>query len=159
MKKIMAAIILTLMLILPGSLFAAGSVTQGITENQNTNIKTLTFSWTGDSADGTVPSTASSTTNTSAIEGMCIYHVITNPGGTAPTALYDIVLNDEDGMDMMGGTLANRSATLTELAVPLLDSTNVVAGCRMVNGTITMVITNQSVNSAVGVIKVFLKRP
>ncbi|MBW2105244.1 MAG: hypothetical protein JRI26_04265, partial [Deltaproteobacteria bacterium] len=42
-------------------------------------------------------------------------HVETNPDGTAvPTALYDIVLNDADGMDICKGALLGRSATLTE---------------------------------------------
>jgi len=42
-------------------------------------------------------------------------HVETNPDGTAvPTALYNIKLNDADGMDIAKGALLGRSATLTE---------------------------------------------
>jgi len=45
--------------------------------------------------------------------------VETDPGATAPTTLYDIVLNNSNSRDVMGGALANRSATVTEAVLPL----------------------------------------
>lgn len=168
MKKILFTTLLLAALILPVCCLAAGSVTQTLTAQEPAGISTggqvqlLTFSFTGDAGDGKVPSTATSTDITAAIQGMCIYEVITNPGATKPTDNYDIVLNDVDGVDMMGGTLANRDETNSERAVPLLMSTTngtEIAGCSLVNGTMTLVITNTIVHSATGTVKVFLKRP
>lgn len=162
MKRLTSAFIL-LFLLLPGLLFAAaGTVTQTYEVTRNTNVGVLTFTFTGASDDGTVPSTATTTDITAAIQGMCIYEVITNPGATKPTDNYDIVLNDADGVDMMGGTLADRDETNSERAVPLLMTTKLgieVPGCSLVNGAMTLVITNQNVHSATGTVKVFLKRP
>jgi len=170
MKKILFTTLLLAALILPVFSFAAGTVTQTLTAQEPAGISTggqvqlLEFAFIGSADDGTVPSTATSTAITAAIEGMCIYEVITNPGdgAAAPTTLYDIVLNDADGIDLMGGTLANRSATASERAVPLLMTTTLgteIAGCAMVNGAMTPVVTNQAVHSATWTVKVFLKRP
>ena len=157
-----------LALVLPTIAHSAGSVTQTLTAQEPAGISTggqvqlLTFYFTGSADDGTVPSTATSTDITAAIQGMCIYEVITNPGATKPTDNYDIVLNDADGADMMGGTLADRDETNSERAVPLLMTTKLgteVFGCSLVNGAMTLVITNQNVHSATGTVKVFLKRP
>jgi len=73
--------------------------------------------------------------------------VVTDPGATAPTTLYDITLNDEYGVDVMGGALVDRSATATEQAMPL------IAGCpvpRVVDGPLTFALTGNSINSAIG---------
>lgn len=45
-----------------------------------------------------------------------VFKVVTVPdgGGTAPTALYDITITDEDGVDVLCGLGADRSATATE---------------------------------------------
>jgi len=160
MKRI--TLFLLLFLLLPVLLFAAGSVTQTYEVNRNTNVSTLTFAFVGAADDGTVPSTATSTDITAAIQGMCIYEVITNPGSTAPTTLYDIVLNGTDGEDLMGGTLADRSATASQRAVPLLMTTALgteIPGRSIINGAMTLVITHQDVHSATGTVKVFLTRP
>ena len=161
MKRITLAFVL-LFLLLPVLSFAVGTVTQTYEVNRNTNVSTLTFTFTADSALATVPSTTTSTAITEAIAGLCIYEVITNPGATKPTDNYDIVLNDADGVDMMGGTLADRDETNSERAVPLLMTTKLgteVPGCSLVNGAMTLVITNQNVPSATGTVKIFLKRP
>ena len=48
-----------------------------------------------------------------------IVKVDTNPDDVAaPTDLYDIVLNNADGIDVMAGALANRSTSNSEQAIP-----------------------------------------
>ena len=110
----------------------------------------VTFTCTASVDDASFPSTSTSATS---LKGFYITEVRTNPG-TAPTTGYDIVLNDSDGIDLMGGTLADRSATASERAVPLL-ATNWY-GKTMIDGVVTLVITNNSVNSATVTVKVFL---
>jgi len=118
-----------LLLSLPALALAAGTVTQSTTCDGQLRQCTLTFSWTGDASNGTVPATATSTENTGFIKGMYLYLVETDPGSTAPTTLYDITLVDLNSLDVMGGTLANRSATVTENAMPLqLNAFLVVPG-------------------------------
>ncbi len=51
-----------------------------------------------------------------------ITRVTTNPadGATSPTDNWDLVINDEDGFDVLGGGGANRDAATTESFVPTL---------------------------------------
>lgn len=136
---------------------AAGTITQALTNLGSTGAKVLTFTCTASADAATYPSTDTSTEITAAILGMCIAEVRTNPGGTAPTAAYDIVINDTDGIDLMGGALANRSATASERVVPALNAVGTY-GSTLIDGTLTLVITNNAVNSAGIVVKVFLTR-
>jgi hypothetical protein len=65
---------------------------------------------------------------------------IPDGGGTAPTALYDVTLVDASGIDYLGGTGANLSATVstqTRVAAPLIyDAT----------GTLDLVVANAGVS-------------
>lgn len=130
--------------------FAAGSVIQTF-EGVTVNTSLLTFSWTGDAANGTVPATAS----TRSIEGFVVL-VVTNPGTTAPTDDYDITLTDVDGVDVMGGQLQNRDEANSEHAAPQLQTG--IFGERWVSGVLTLNISNQSVAGATGTVKVFIRR-
>ncbi len=47
-------------------------------------------------------------------QGYYLYAVRTIPGTTAPAANYDITIIDTESVDIMGGKLANRSATAAE---------------------------------------------
>lgn len=135
-----------------------GTVTQTLANlGNNTGGKVLTFTCTAAADDATFPSTATNAAITAAIEGMYIVEVRTNPGATAPQAAYDIVLNDTDGIDVMGGSLADRSATASERAIPMLV-TGGTYGSTLIDGALTLVITNNNVNSAIVVVKVFLTR-
>lgn len=157
MKKLIAIICLGLLLSASVA-FAAGTVTQSLKKYPNANLTTLTFSCTGDASNGTVPNTDISAENVLALSGQYLYMVETDPGSTAPTTLYDIVINDASGLDVMGGTLANRSATATERAIPLISSGGNVYGGHYLDGTWTMVTTGQSVNSATWTVKLFFAR-
>lgn len=167
MKRILSILAIIIFLFTHATVMAAGSVTQTLTAQEPAGISTggqvqlLTFSFTAASDDGTVPSTATSTDITAAITGMCIYEVITNPGATKPTDNYDIVLEDADGVDMMGGTLADRDETNSERAVPLLMTTKLgteVPGRAPVNGPVTLKISGNNAASATGTVKVFFTR-
>jgi len=81
------------------------------------------FLWTADST-GTVP-----TNTSSAVFRGVVYQVITVPdtslvpaiedsSGRYPSDNYDIVINNTFSVDVMGGSLQNRDATDTEVAVP-----------------------------------------
>jgi len=135
----------------------AGTVTQTLKSISRDDSKmVLTFAWTADASDGSVPSTTTTATITAEISGYDIVEVRTNPGTTAPTASYDIVLNDTDGIDLMGGSLANRSETASERAIPLM--TTGVYGTTTIDSTVAMVLTGNSVHSATGTVKLFLER-
>ena len=149
MKRICLFIAILAFLFIPIFAISSGTVTQTYTK-VTPDVRCLTYSWTGDASDGKVSATPSIVS----IDGYIIL-VITNPGGTAPTTLYDITLTDGDSIDVMGGQLADRSATLTEQVVPKIGT---VYGGRWVSGILTLNITNQDVHSATGTVKVFIQR-
>lgn len=78
-----------------------------------------------------------SNTDTENIDGI-VYMVETDPGSTAPSASYDLTLLNDNGIDIMGGNLADRSATLTQRASPL----NYQA--QPVKGPLTLTMANNS---------------
>lgn len=149
MKRICLFIAILALLFIPIFAISAGTVTQTYTK-VTSDVRCLTYSWTGDASDGSVPATAS----TISIDGYIIL-VITNPGATAPTTLYDITLTDGNSIDVMGGQLADRSATVSEQVVPKIST---VYGGRWVSGILTLNITNQSVHSATGIVTIFIER-
>ena len=105
------------------------------------------MSWTADSADGSVPATASP-----AFNGY-VFLITTNPGGTAPTDNYDITLTDSDTVDVAGGELANRDTTTSEQVVPKVGA---VYGSRYVETGVTLNLSGNSVNSATGTVKIYV---
>ena len=78
--------------------------------------------------------------------------VKTKPGTPAPTNLYDIKLLALDGIDIMGGALANRSSANTEFAAPLVGSDPWMIP---VPGPVQLNIVNNIVNGAEGVVKIY----
>jgi hypothetical protein len=146
MKKLLLA--LFLILIMATSAFAVGTVTITASTASVLNQKSrkiITLTWTADSSDHTVPSTTINAV-TYEIEGWYLYSGETNPGGTAPTDNYDIVINDADTVDIAGGMLMNRDTSNSEIAAIGLGS----GQYPMVRGNLTFVLTNNLVNSATG---------
>jgi len=94
------------------------------------------FTWT--CTDLGVVSEAFTAEEKARVFGMYLFLIVTNPSATAPTTLYDITLVDDEDLDIAGGVLANRSATVTEQEVPKLGST--VYGDRIVDGGLTVTI-------------------
>lgn len=144
--------------------FAAGSVTQTTRENypgSNQHIKKLFFVCTGDSVNGSIPNTDTSTVNTSFIEGWRLYQVEAYPtaGGTAPDAA-DVFVLDEDGMDLLGcidgSTTAYNGknlihATLKYATHPdlyTLGQTAHSAYYPVITGALTIKVSNQATASA-----------
>lgn len=73
-------------------------------------VKKIMIDWTSDDTTGAVSAT------TGKIVGQLI-KVVTDPGATAPTTLYDIAITDEEGVNVLGNcvdSLADRHASNTE---------------------------------------------
>lgn len=91
--------------------------TMVVTEMVFGSVKKTVFTWTSD-ASGDVSGGA-----TPLISGE-IVRVVTNPDDTdAPSANYDIVLNDEDSVDLAQGLLANRHTSNNEEVAPKIEQT------------------------------------
>jgi hypothetical protein len=129
-----------------------GTVTTSWTHYPQHEVSILTVSWVGGTVGeaGTVPATA-----LPAFQGW-VFQFITDPGATAPTTLYDITLPDADGLDVAGATLMDRSATVTGRAMPLLATSTY--GPWWVDSVLTFTLTNNSVASSTGTLKIYIKR-
>ena len=112
-------------------------------------VRKKRVNWTADTGDGSVPSTGCG------LRGW-VFMAVTNPDGTkVPDDNYDIVLNDGNGFDVMGGTLANRSNTTTQQAFPILVGTTY--GERFVDGGLTFVLSGNTDVSAAGICDIYYK--
>lgn len=92
---------------------AGSSVT--ITRKKLGGVLKVKFAWVSDASSGAV--TSASTGNVTPFEVVGIpMRLTTVPSGgdTAPTADYDITIVDEDGVDILNGLGADRSATATQ---------------------------------------------
>lgn len=126
----------------------AGSVTvtysAKVLPSSNRKLKIVNVAWTADAADGSVPNTT--------LSGLYGYFVkaITNPGSTAPTANYDIKLLDAEDQtaDAANSALMDRHTTNTEIVIPSAPP--------LLCGDYTFNLTNNSVNSATGVLILFI---
>ena len=152
MKRLIVALGILALLVVPITAYAAGAtstVTDTLVKDGGggSHVSLLTFVWIANSG-GAVTSDASD----EEVSGY-VFKVITDPGTTAPTALYNATLTDEDGVDVMGGELADRSATVSEQVVPKIDT---VFGSNWVSGTLTLNIEGNSVNGGQGEVKVYI---
>ena len=120
-------VLLVALTLLAAEARAAGTVV--VTEETFGTIKKVTFAWTstaGGAADAPTVATFSGK----------IEALVTIPDAAdAPTALYDVTVTDADGVDVLAGAGANRSATATELVLSSL--LGIVA-----NDLLTVNITN-----------------
>ncbi len=108
----------------------------------------LSLAWTASADDASVPDTTINTTNYR-LNGFYLYTAETDPGsGTAPTALYDITIEDARGADIAGTLLTNRSQTATEI----VNFGTAASGFPVVTGNLTVKWANNEVNSATGVL-------
>ena len=76
-----------------------------VTEDRTGYMNKIVWTWTSTSAGAYTEATAYR------YNGVC-HKLITVP--TDPTALYDVTITDADGVDVLGGAGADRSATLQE---------------------------------------------
>jgi len=115
-------------------------------------VALITYTITGESNGGNIHPDETD----SDIDGY-VFMALSNPGSTAPTAAWDYTFVDEDASDILGGEGADRSASNTEPVVPKVDAAYPDRG-RYVDGTGVLTITNNSVNSATIVIKIYIHR-
>ena len=135
MKKLVIILALLAALLIPKYALAVESATA--TTFKAGEFTIVSIVWVS-AADGTCSYTFAANI-LKAIRGKSAYMAITDPGATAPTDNYDIVLNDENSADVFGGTLANRDTSNSEQAVPLIGA---AYGDRPVTKSVQMEITN-----------------
>ena len=88
----------------------AGTVVETISRKRG-DVTIYSLAWTS-SAGGEADHDISED-----IDGEVIL-MVTDPGATAPTADYDIALNDEDGCDVLGGEGGDRHTSTSEQVFP-----------------------------------------
>ena len=138
-------ITLLMALIIPSFVFAGSDQTQD--HSALGGIHKLEISWTAHT-DGTYTSFP-----TRAINGV-IMGVLTDPGSTAPQTLYDITLKNTYGLDIMGGALADRSATVTEYIEPYNATQNTYRSMPN-HGALTLAISNIVTNAGTGKVVIY----
>lgn len=111
-------------------------------------IGCVTFAVTAHT-DGTVTDTVVTTK----ISGKLLA-LQTNPGATAPQANYDIVINDQDGIDVLQGVGANRHTANSERAAIVYSGT-AIHPCVAMSDTLTLAISGNNVNGALTSIKLY----
>jgi hypothetical protein len=148
MKKIMFT--LFSLLLLSSFAFASQTITDVKDVNGMSSFKVITISWTA-AANGSVTPESISDINTHEVKGMYLSSIETNPGSPAPTELYDIVVTDVNGLDIFGANCLDRSSSITENCFPL-------NGSKPIDSSLTITISNNSVNSATGTIKLYFTK-
>ena len=83
-----------------------------MTEETISTVKKIKFEWTSEGAGDNAGKATKTTAK--AYSGEIIRLVTIPDGDTAPTNEYDVVVNDEDGTDVLMGAGANRSNANTE---------------------------------------------
>lgn len=81
-------------------------------------------------------------------------------GDDTPSDLYDVVLNDADGVDVLSGRGANQSDTTAATIVPGLeqhDGTTAAVGPVAIAGPLTLVVSNAG-NAKVGYVHLYLEQ-
>ncbi len=76
-------------------------------------------------------------------------------GESAPSADYDITLEDEDGFDILSGAGADHSDSVQERAIPLVGTTPITVP---VGGGLTLKIASNEVNGAKGAIRLYFSK-
>lgn len=137
------------LLVVPSLAFAAGSWSD-LSIKQDYGGITMTATFTADASNGSVPDLTISGSQLYIFQGTkpwYLYRVRTDPGTTAPTDNYDILVKNDDGIDMAGGLCANRDEATTENARMIYFEP--------VKDAITISVSNNSVNSATCEIELF----
>ena len=117
----------------------AGSVTVTYS-TPSAYIKWVKWAWTSD-ASGDV-----SGTDTKALDGKVLAWETNPDDSDAPTANYDIVVNDEDSVDVAEAGLANRHTSTSEKVIP--DPPEAISGA------LSLVVSNAG-NSKKGVVAMY----
>ena len=119
----------------------AGSVT--ITYSSHDTVKYVQWVWTSDGSGDM------SGTDTADVNGR-VLRWASNPSSTAPSANYDIVVNDEDGIDIAAGGLANRHTSTSEQVLTGGDAKDGAAFA----GKLSLVVSNAG-DSKIGTLRMY----
>lgn len=148
MKKVLCFAILLLLTSAPAW---AATVTQKITF-QSQQLVVLTINWTSANPAADFTADLNALLMQQITGKYFLYAMETDPGATAPTDNYDVALNDANGMDILGGAGADRDTENTEKVMPRING---VEAPVPIDGTITLSVANNAVNSANGTIKLY----
>lgn len=131
-----------LVLVTATSLFAASSAVITTEKIYDSDIQVVNISW--------IAATNGSFVSQVIGASGCLFYAVTDPGTVAPTDNYDITVTNADGIDIAGTQLLSRDTSNSE---DVKFST-----IRCVNGDVTIAITNNSEDSATGLIRLFFGR-
>jgi len=139
---------------LKGEIIMAGTITGTLTRlgvrQGSPPVVKVELTCTADAEAATYPETVVNTLSGVSdfdLRGLKLYSVKAIPGDTAPTDATDLVIEDEYGVDLLGG----RGADFIDAS----DKTWIAAGPAkdtqpaLITGNITVKITNNEINSAV----------
>ena len=133
----------------PTLALAVGTVTTSLTQLGTSQNWVLQYSWTADASAATVPATAAPQLVQNAIlQGYRVFQVEIVAGSPAPTNNYTVTLTDGQGADILGAQ-ANANQSSTGKA---FYGVNAPA----INGTLTLNVSGNAVNSAQGTVYVYL---
>jgi hypothetical protein len=84
------------------------------------------------------------------LQGMFVVAVETKPGSPAPTNNYSITITDDRGADILGGLAASAVSSTNAQLWAVSSSTTPL------NGSLTLNLTGNSVNSAQGTVQIYI---
>lgn len=137
----------------------AGTVVFSSKTDHNKGYAVLTAAWTADADDASVPDTPLPVDFLESVKGWYLYEMDTKPGegGEAPTDEYAVTLEDEWGMDILGGAGSGRQAAAAERAMPLWGTDPLPVP--VYTSSLTLKIAGNEVDEATGEIKfIFMAR-
>ena len=148
MKKIFLASLILLILVWCQLAFAADSCVQtltGIRDSQTQIVLKYELAFVCTASSGAFTATPISAANLVKLGGFFLYRAETKPSATAaPQDQYDITIVNANGVDVVGGLLANRSRTAVQ-DVLLAPSTGFY---QIGSSTLTVTPTGNNVASA-----------
>lgn len=128
----------------------AGSISESHQEHRT--VKKLSLTWTSD-ADGDVSGNASSVFSGEILK----VTFVPGSGGDQPSDLYDVTLDDEEGVDLLQGLGANLSNSTTTSVVPLDGDGTAADSVHVANdGPVTPVVSNAG-DTKKGTIHIFYR--
>jgi hypothetical protein len=110
----------------------------------------ITLTCTADAAAASYPDTVINTLSGVSdfdLRGLKLYSVKAYPGGIAPTDATDLVIEDEHGIDLLGGKGVDFIDATSKTWIPVGPAGYVLPA--FITGNITVKISNNAVNSAV----------
>jgi hypothetical protein len=122
--------------------------------NETINVKQVTLTCIGASADGTFPAITIAET-TQNLKSWYLYKMITDHGTKEPQDLWDVTITDENSIDILGGVGADRSHDTAQSVYP---KNNGLAFAQPVLGTWQINISGNNETSADIVVKLIFVR-